>query len=140
MSISENPPDDAPQKSIESSGESAKFALVQAEVRSLRILLNVALASLMVLVVSLFCFMFQERRLVRQKIEDNSRYIADYKRKVEPRLAELHTKLFAYSKQHTNFTPIFLKYFGATNRPAGAGATSSIPSTLSPDPGEQPPP
>lgn len=135
MSLSENPPGDTPTKPAEDKGESNTIELLQAEVRSLRMLFNIVVFALIVLVVGLSSFMLRERKLVRQKIDESSRYIAEYKRKMEPRLSDLHSKLFAYSRLHTNFSPIYVKYFGATNLPPGLGATSSNPITPAPVPG-----
>ena len=121
MSLPEDLPGDAPldAKAVEG---------LQAELRALRTLFNVVLLALIILIVSLFSFMLREMRIVGRQIEENSRYVAEYKRKVEPRLNELHSKLFAYSKLHTNFAPVLVKYFGATNIPSGTDTTSSIPS------------
>jgi hypothetical protein len=115
-----------PMPPAENQSETSLVAL-QAEVRSLRTLFNIVLGALLLLVVSLFSFILRERELVRRQIQQNSAYIAEYRSKMEPRLAELHSKLLAYSKLHTNFTPIFVKYFGATNAAAGANAPATLP-------------
>src|SRR5262245_24335768 len=129
MSPPENPAGDTPIKPAEDKGDSTTIELLQAEVRSLRLLFNIALLALIVLVASLFRYMLHEKKFVRRQIDQHSQYVAEYKQKMEPRLAELNSKLFAYSKLHTNFTPIWVKYFGGTNPPSGPGATSSIPTT-----------
>lgn len=105
-------------------------ARLGAEVKALRTLFNIAMLALLLLLSSLFSFMLWELKLVRRQIEENSRFVAEYKRKVEPRLNELHSKLFAYSRLHPNFTPILVKYFGATNTPLNAGPASATPSPL----------
>jgi len=133
MSLPENTPGDTPVKPAEDKSESKAIELLQAEVRSLRIMFNIALLALIVLVASLFIFMFREKKLVRQRIAENVRYIAEYNSRMEPRLQELNSKLFAYSKLHTNFAPIYVKYFGATNIPVMPGAASSIPISPVPD-------
>src|SRR5688572_13072138 len=125
MSLSENPPGDTPIKPAEDKGESNTVELLRTEVRSLRMLFNIVVFALIVLMVGLCSFMLRERKLVRQKIDESYRYVAEYKLKMEPRVNELHSKLFAYSKLHTNFFPIYVKYFGATNLPPGLSATSS---------------
>src|SRR5438067_10175564 len=102
MSPTENQPGDAPIKPAEGPGEFTAVDHLQAEVRTLRILLNIVLLALLVLVVSLFSFIYRQRKIVRRQIDESSRYIAEYKRKVEPRLNDLSSKLVAYSKLHTN--------------------------------------
>ena len=136
MPLPENPPGDTPIKPAEDKGESKTIELLHAEVRSLRILFNILLLALIVLAASLFIFMRHERKLIRRQFEDNSRYIADYQRK----MTELNSKLFAYSKLHTNFTPIYVRYFGATNLPSAPGPTSALPTTPLPGLGTQPQP
>ena len=133
MSLPENPPGDIPIKPDEAKGESEAMELLQSEVRSLRILFNTVMVALIILTSSLFHFMMREKKIIRRQIDDNLRYIADYKRRVEPRVIELNSKLLAYSKLHTNFTPILLRYFGTTNPPSAASTTSAVP--VAPSPG-----
>jgi len=96
---------------------------LEGEIRSLRNLLNIALAALLMLVASLFIFMLWEARVVNRQTGELLVQIANYKRELEPRIHELQSRLTDYSRTHPNFTPIFVKYFGATNAPSPAGAT-----------------
>jgi hypothetical protein len=98
MSLSENPPGDTPIQPTEAKDESKTIELLQAEVRSLRFLFNIVLLALVVLMASLFSFMLREKKLVRQKIDENSRYIVEYRSKMEPRVKELGSKLSCWPR------------------------------------------
>jgi hypothetical protein len=127
MSLPENPAGGTPLQPTEDAGPGAVDHL-QTELRALRSLFNIVMVVMIILVASLFTFMLREMKMARRQIQDNSRFVSEYKRQMEPRLNELQSKLFAYSKLHTNFAPIFTKYFGATNVSAGlSGGTSDLP-------------
>jgi hypothetical protein len=129
---------DQPIPSTASPGVPEIVEHLQAELRSMRVLFNVVLLALIVVTASLFSFMLRELKVVRDQIRDNSNYIAEYNRKLKPWLDEFHSKLFAYSKLHTNFMPIMVKYFGATNVASATASAqptqpASEPTTAAPD-------
>ena len=89
---------------------------------SLRSLINLILLGLIILTTSLAILMVREIQIARRQTRELEVRVTDYNQNVAPKIDELRAKLETFSKLHPEFAPIFIKYFGSTNAPAGNAA------------------
>ena len=127
----QQPSSPIPDKTSEISTAAPENALdeLRSGYRSLRSLFNILLIGLIVFAGSSVVLMRRENQMAQRQLGEHARYIAEYQRNIAPKVAELHSKLEAYSKLHLDFAPIFAKYFGNTNAPP-----SQLPAPVSPAP------
>jgi hypothetical protein len=96
--------------------EDAAVEDLQAQYRQLRLVLNLALASVLVLSIAVNLFIGKQMRLVRAKVRESrplvQRMAADYDRK-EPSWRRLMGSLQSYAFTHPEFHPILSKYTNA---------------------------
>lgn len=89
---------------------------------------NVSIAILIVCG-AMLVFIYRQATLMRTQTAELSEAIMEFERSGAPAVVEdLRQRLFAFSREHPDFKPIFTRYFG-TNEPA---AVSSGPVILPP--------
>lgn len=107
-------------------------ARLEQSLNSLRRLFNIVLVALIILSGSLFIFLLRELGLSRKQITQLSQFVAEYEKNV-PMIEEFAGRLQAFAETNTDFKPILIRYFGATNT-AARSVSPSTPSDLSLDP------
>src|SRR2546423_8108968 len=75
--------------------------------RSLRNLFNIVLLGLIVLAGASAVLMLREKQMAQRQLQDNARYLLEYRRNLEPKVTELRSQFEAYSKLHPDFAPMF---------------------------------
>lgn len=94
--------------------------------QSLRTALHVTLVMLIVLTGSLFIFFVREISIARRQISELSQVVRDYEKNAVPLMEDFRIKLQEFTKTHTDFGPIYTRYFG-TNTVASARSGRPAP-------------
>lgn len=84
---------------------------------SLRRAFHLSLILLACLSGSLFVFFVREVSIARRQINELTQVVLEYERSALPVMEEFRTKLQAFSKEHPDFAPIYIKYFGSNPPP-----------------------
>lgn len=97
--------------------------------RQLRRLVQATAVSVLILAGTLFVFLYRQVVLVRRQTADLSRYIDEVNRSGMPDFMEnVREKFNEFRRQHPDFNPIYVRYFG-TNEPPVREKVTSAPST-----------
>lgn len=119
-----NPDHSSPESEHDSSSMTESAAAVAAaedNFRSLRNMINLVLLGLIILAGSVGYLMLHEIQVAARQIRQTAGPIVAFERDVAPKLKDFGSKLEAYSKLHSDYLPIYNKYFG-TNAQAAAPA------------------
>jgi hypothetical protein len=80
---------------------------------------------------TLSIFIYRQTILIRRENAELSAYVNDYQQGNTQQVIEnLRDKLAGYAKEHSDFAPIYLRYFG-TNHPAAGGISGPVPIPVS---------
>ena len=122
------------------STQGGDFVELVKTVRSLRILLNLTLAVLLLLVILLNAFMlFQVRTMRRQAaellptVQEMHKAVADYETNSVPIMQRFATDLRRFAERNPDFAPVLGRYAGAI--PSGAPKPTNMPHQSSALPG-----
>ena len=97
------------------------------DIRALRMLVHAIAISLLILLGTVFVFLYREVVVLRKQTVGMSAVIADYERSnVAEIIDQAGTRLAEFARQNPDFQPIYSRYFG-TNNPAAAGNVIPTP-------------
>ena len=88
---------------------------LQRAYQSLRTLLDILTVALVILNGSLNIFLLRQVSMVRNEIEERSKFIVDYERSNVPIMNDFVLKLQVFAKTNPDFAPILAKYWRPTN-------------------------
>ena len=109
----------APENRIEpNQQEPPSLESLQRAYQSLRTLLDILTVALVILSGSLNIFLLRQVSMVRNEIEERSKFIAEYERNNVPIMNDFVLKLQSFAKMNPDFAPILAKYWRPTNTQA----------------------
>jgi len=105
--------------------------------RQLRSLLHAVAISMMILTGTVFIFIYREVVLIRRQTNEFLSGISEYERtNTQKLISELQVKFGEYAKQHPDFVPLYVRYFGTNAPPSSApSAATKAPASPTPAPG-----
>jgi hypothetical protein len=111
-------------------------AISESNYKQLRNLIHAIAISILILTGTVFIFIYREVVLVRRQTTELLAGIAELDRANTQRfIDELRGKLGDYARQHPDFVPIYIKYFGTNPPPANVSGPVPIPTNSPAQPG-----
>jgi len=111
-------------------------AISESNYKQLRNLIHAIAISILILTGTVFIFIYREVVLVRRQTTELVAGIAELDRANTQRfIDELRGKLGDYARQHPDFVPIYIKYFGTNPPPASVSGPVPIPTNSLGQPG-----
>ena len=112
------------------------IATPEAQIKSLRSLLHATAISLLILTGTLFIFIYREVVLVRKQSTELVRYLMEYERSnAEEFIEQVRMKFDDFRKDHPDFQPLYLRYFGTNQAPSRVQGANPLEPTEPAEPG-----
>jgi hypothetical protein len=111
--------------------------LPEGSTRPMRTLLHAISLSVLILTGTVFVFIYRQVVLVRRQTAEYVRFLAEYERSnASEFIARAHRDFAQFRRQHPDFNPIYLKYFGTNEPPPapapGGGKVGALPGKANP--------
>ena len=114
------------ENNLQASSDSVVTDL-QAQVRSLRLLLIATLAIIFVFSAGVNIYLAHQSRVAKAQADESEKIIAQFNSFGAPWANDFWNKLLAYSRTHPDFNPIVEKYRPYITAPPQASATNPAP-------------
>jgi hypothetical protein len=121
------PPEPASQPDTQ-----ARLNALQKSHDSLRNSFHLTLVLLLILTGALFASFLREVSIARRHIHDLTLVVAEYQKNSLPVIEDLQRKLQIFIQAHPDFTPVYYKYFSATNAPSTGQQWPQAPAETNP--------
>lgn len=106
-------------------------------VKQLRTLVHAIAISLLILIGTVFVYLYRQVVSVRKSTTELANYVLDYERSnASEMIQEVHRRMAEFRNQHPDFSPIYTRYFGTNEPPprieTSTNAAKVVPAPVSP--------
>ncbi|MGV3773517.1 MAG: hypothetical protein ACO1QB_11485 [Verrucomicrobiales bacterium] len=113
------------------SEEIRRLASLRETCHQLRTLFHCLAFALLILTGTFFIYLFREVILIKRQSNELTRFVNDYDQSNSRAvMRDFQSKLYTYSQDHSDFRPIYQKYFGTNEVVGGTSLTNSNSQTL----------